>query len=38
MMFDLASRRVMKPAVQTGSQSRIGMHRFNADTLFLAVK
>ncbi len=38
MMFDLASRRVMNPAVQTGPPSRIEMPRFNTDTLFLAVK
>jgi hypothetical protein len=36
--FDLATRRVMIPAVQTGLPSYVGMPAVNGDTLFLAVK
>ncbi len=38
VLIDLTSRRIMTPEVQNGSPTRIGMHRFNADTLFVAVK
>lgn len=36
--IDLASRRVTVPETETGSQSRIRMHNFNADALFIATK
>jgi len=38
VQIDLATRRVTVPEIETGSRSRIAMHRFNADVLFLAVK
>jgi hypothetical protein len=38
IQIDLASRRIITPEVQTGPRSRVGMHRFNADVLFLATK
>ncbi|MBI1298025.1 DUF4038 domain-containing protein [bacterium] len=36
IQIDLTSRRIITPEVQTGPQSRVGMLRFNADSLFLA--
>ncbi len=38
VQIDLATRRICTPLIQPGPQSRIGMHRFNSDSLFLASK
>ena len=38
VLFDLASRRVMQPAVQAGPRSRLAMPGFNGDTLFIATR
>lgn len=38
VLFDLASRRVMQPAVQAGPRSRIAMPGVNGDTLFIATR
>ena len=36
IQIDLAARLILTPEVQSGPQSRVGMIRFNADSLFLA--
>lgn len=36
--IDLETRRITQPQVETGRRSRIVMHRFNADVLFIATK
>jgi hypothetical protein len=36
--IDLPSRRITTPDVQPGPRSRLAMHRFNTDVLFLATK
>lgn len=38
VQIDLAARRVVTPEITTGRPSRVGMSRFNCDTLFLAIK
>ncbi|MBX2997665.1 MAG: hypothetical protein KF893_04080 [Caldilineaceae bacterium] len=38
VQIDLASRRIVTPEVETGPRSQVGMHRFNADVLFLATR
>jgi hypothetical protein len=38
IQIDLANRRITVPEVETGPQSRVGMHRFNADVLFVATR
>ncbi len=36
--IDLETRRIVKPIVEIGAKSRIDMHRFNSDVLFIALK
>lgn len=38
IQIDLASRRIVTPEIETGPRSWVGMHRFNADVLFLATR
>ena len=36
--IDLSSRQIMTPQVESGARSRIAMHSFNGDSLFVAIR